>query len=262
MAKYDALEAHLREQLSDTVRLTFDEINQILPSRLPRSAYEHPPFWSNTEVGSSHVWADAWQRAGWRTVGYSLEQQYVDFRRFLGATPDVAQDSALHGSENPAPHPDDGAIAAVGNGKLSDEDEKQLVAIKARRGQVDFRDRLRRVYGATCAISGSTVEPLLEAAHIVPHALETNYETSNGLLLRADIHTLFDVHLIAVDADGRVTVSRSLEWTEYAQFRGRRLAAVPAHQNDCPSPVQLKRHHDLFIAREDALDGMTSEFEQ
>lgn len=254
MAKYDALEAHLRKQLSDTVRLTFDEINQILPSRLPRSAYEHPPFWSNTEVGSSHVWADAWQRAGWRTVCYSLEQQYVDFRRFREEPPGVSQDSAPRGSESAAPRPDD-EVAAVGNGGLPDEEEKQLVAIRARRGQVDFRDRLRRVYGATCAISGSTVEPLLEAAHIVPHALETNYATSNGLLLRADIHTLFDLHLIAVDADGRVAVSRSLEWTEYAQFRSRRLAAVPADQEACPSPAQLKRHHDLFIAREEAQDA-------
>ena len=254
MAKYDDLEAHLRKQLGDTVRLTFDEINQILPSRLPRSAYEHPPFWSNTEVGSSHVWADAWQRAGWRTVGYSLEQQYVDFRRFRKEPPGVSQDSAPRVTENPAPQPDDEAMTAVGTDGLPDAEEKQLVAIRARRGQVDFRERLRRVYRATCAISGSTVELLLEAAHIVPHALETNYATSNGLLLRADIHTLFDLHLIAVDPDGRVAVSRSLEWTEYAQFRGRRLAAVPADQKACPSPAQLKRHHDLFIAREEALD--------
>jgi predicted restriction endonuclease len=111
------------------------------------------------------------------------------------------------------------------------------------------------VYGATCAISGSTVEPLLEAAHIIPHALETNYATSNGLLLRADIHTLFDLHLIAVDADGRVAVSRSLEWTEYAQFRGRRLVAIPSDEGARPAPDQLKRHHDLFMAREEALDA-------
>ncbi|WP_434716931.1 HNH endonuclease [Paraburkholderia sp. A2RO-4L] len=254
MAKYDALETHLRNLPGDTVRLTFEEINNILPSRLPRSAYEHPPFWSNTEIGSSHVWADAWQRAGWRTTGHSLEQQYVDFRRFQAAAPDATQDSARLESETGTSQPDGNVPVAVSNGSLQDEEEKQLVAIRARRGQADFRVRLLCAYGTTCAISGSTVEPLLEAAHIVPHALETNFATTNGLLLRADIHTLFDLYLIAVAADGRVAVSRSLEWTEYAQFRGRRLVAVPADQQARPSTVQLQRHYDLFIAREDALD--------
>jgi putative restriction endonuclease len=72
--------------------------------------------------------------------------------------------------------------------------------------------------------------------------------------LRADIHTLFDLHLIAADADGRVAVSRSLEWTEYAQFCGRRLVAIPPDEAARPAPDQLKRHHDLFMAREEALD--------
>jgi hypothetical protein len=62
MAKYDSLETYLRDLPNKSVRLTFDEINRILPSPLPRSAYDHPPFWSNTTVGSTHVWADAWHR--------------------------------------------------------------------------------------------------------------------------------------------------------------------------------------------------------
>ncbi|MBR8058928.1 HNH endonuclease [Burkholderia dolosa] len=255
MAKYDALETYLRSLAGDTVRLTFDEINKILPSRLPRSAYEHPPFWSNTEVGSSHVWADAWQRAGWRTVGHNLEQQYVEFRRFAAGPSGELQDHTQPLIEGDAVASGPIARDATRNeDRRNTSEDRQLASIWTRRGQQKFRERLLRAYGSVCAVSGSTVEPLLEAAHIVPHALETNYAVTNGLLLRADIHTLFDLHLIAVDADGRVSVARSLEWTEYAQFRGRRLAALPVNQAERPSPEQLKRHHNLFIAREEALD--------
>ncbi|WP_258168499.1 HNH endonuclease signature motif containing protein [Paraburkholderia sp. BL21I4N1] len=82
----------------------------------------------------------------------------------------------------------------------------------------------------------------------------TNYAITNGILLRSDIHTLFDLHLIAVDSDCRVAISRSLEWTEYAQYRGRRLLALPADQQEHPSRDSLKLHHDLLVARDKALD--------
>lgn len=254
MAKYDSLEAHLRNLRSDSVRLTFAEINKILPSPLPPSAYEYPPFWSNTTVGSTHVWADAWQRAGWRVAGYSLEHRYVDFRRFQTASSDASQESAEQDGESDAVDSDQLAAAGNSGDGKQDAEERQLVAIKTRRGQPDFRGRLLRAYNTTCAVSGSTVEPLLEAAHIVPHALATNYAITNGILLRSDIHTLFDLHLIAVDSDCRVAISRSLEWTEYAQYRGRRLLALPADQQEYPSRDSLKLHHDLFVARDEALD--------
>lgn len=250
MAKYDALAEHLRGLPGSTVRLTFQEINVMLPKGLPASAYQHPPFWSNTD---SHVHAVGWQRVGWWTVGHNIEQQYVDFRRFASGPA-----GGPHAGEEPVGE----AAASTTNLDASadgtaddriDGENRQLVAIKTRRGQPEFRDRLLRAYCSICAISGSTVEPLLEAAHIVPHALETNYTISNRLLLRADIHTLFDLHLIAIDASRGVAVSRSLEWTEYAHYRGRRLSSLPANPDHQPSPDRLKRHHDLFLAREDAL---------
>ncbi|UZF34536.1 HNH endonuclease [Ralstonia pseudosolanacearum] len=254
MAKYDALEVHLRNLPGDAVRLTFAEINDILPSPLPRSAYKHPPFWSNTAVGGTHVWADAWQRAGWRTTGHHFEQQYVDFRRVRDKPSGELRDHAQPQNETEASRSGQDAPAVNPNDHWQESEEKQLAEIWTRRGQPNFRDRLLRAYSATCAVSGSMVEPVLEAAHIVPHALETNYATTNGLLLRADIHTLFDLHLISVDASGRVAVSRSLEWTEYAQFRGR-LVVLPVDREERPSLDQLERHHDLFVAREEALDG-------
>lgn len=232
MARYDALEAHLRSLPGDTVRLTFDEINKLIaPHELPASAYVHPQqYLSSTKTQPIPA---AWMRAGWKKSNHDFDQQYVELRRVVPLEAITLADD-------------------VGDDGL-DNENRQFVNIKTRRGQADFRNRLRRAYGGTCAITGSTVTPLLEAAHIVPHALKTDYATSNGLLLRADIHTLFDLHLIAIDADGRVAVSRTLEGTEYAQYHGRCFVAFPVASDDQPSTDELKRHHDLFLAREDAL---------
>ncbi|MBW4515261.1 MAG: HNH endonuclease [Timaviella obliquedivisa GSE-PSE-MK23-08B] len=82
---------------------------------------------------------------------------------------------------------------------LKDARERVLISIVRRQGQSQFRQQLLRVYKGKCAILGNDVEQALEAAHIIPYCgLETN-TTSNGLLLRADLHTLFDLNLITID---------------------------------------------------------------
>lgn len=82
---------------------------------------------------------------------------------------------------------------------LKDARERVLISIVRRQGQSQFRQQLLKAYKGKCAISGNDVEQALEAAHIIPYrGLETN-TTSNGLLLRADLHTLFDLNLITID---------------------------------------------------------------
>lgn len=80
------------------------------------------------------------------------------------------------------------------------------------------------MYKSRCAISGCDAEETLEAAHILPYrGRETNHP-SNGLLLRADLHTLFDLGLLVVDtANMRVMIAPSLKGTWYAQYDGVRL---------------------------------------
>jgi hypothetical protein len=105
------------------------------------------------------------------------------------------------------------------------EDVRERVAreIVTRRGQGAFRQRLLNAYGC-CAMSGSTVENALEAAHIVRYQGPGTNHLSNGLLLRADIHTLFDFGLLSVDpATLTIVVSQALENSEYAEFRGQPL---------------------------------------
>lgn len=109
--------------------------------------------------------------------------------------------------------------------KESAVDEYSYRAIKTRRGQQDFRKSLLLSFSAKCCISNCTVESVLEAAHIIPHTSETNYKITNGILLRADLHTLFDLNLIGIDTNGIVHVSEKLKYSEYAEFDGLMIAS-------------------------------------
>lgn len=73
----------------------------------------------------------------------------------------------------------------------------------SRREQAQFRANLKRVYGPRCAISGCEVEAVLDACHILSLAAGGPTKATNGLLLRRDLHRLFDLGLIAVDPEER-----------------------------------------------------------
>ncbi|MFF3445445.1 HNH endonuclease [Streptosporangium sp. NPDC002721] len=96
--------------------------------------------------------------------------------------------------------------------------------IVMRRGQRGFRQELLRAYGCSCAVTGCSVEDVLEAAHLRPYRGPASNTVTNGLLLRADIHTLLDLQLLAVSPESRtIRVSKSLQQTEYADLSGSRL---------------------------------------
>ncbi|TNC82790.1 MAG: hypothetical protein C9356_02670 [Oleiphilus sp.] len=99
-------------------------------------------------------------------------------------------------------------------------DEHVLRAIKTRRGQKAFRDRLIERFSSRCCVTSSTCMPILEAAHVIPHAEETNYSATNGLLLRSDIHTLYDLNLLRIDGEGQIHLDESLAGSEYDQYQG------------------------------------------
>lgn len=64
MAKYDPLKAHLMEQRSPEVVLSFAEIETVIDSALPKAA-ARPNFWANTAPNQSHVQREAWIGAGY-----------------------------------------------------------------------------------------------------------------------------------------------------------------------------------------------------
>ncbi|MCB1930534.1 MAG: HNH endonuclease [Rhodocyclaceae bacterium] len=84
-----------------------------------------------------------------------------------------------------------------------DARQRVLRELCARQGQVRFRHELLKIYGSRCAITGCGLEHVLEAAHITPYLGPHTNELPNGLLLRADIHTLWDKGLVAADEKTR-----------------------------------------------------------
>ncbi|MGV0102848.1 HNH endonuclease [Nostoc sp. DSM 114167] len=108
----------------------------------------------------------------------------------------------------------------------SDADARQkiTVSIASRQGQSQFRKSLLDAYSSKCAITNFDAEAALEAAHIIPYIETENNHPSNGLLLRADLHTLFDLNLIAIDPKTmKVHLSPLLKKTEYKTIDGKEL---------------------------------------
>lgn len=124
----------------------------------------------------------------------------------------------------------------------SDAREKTRAQIALRRGQAAFRRQLLAAYERRCAISGCDFEGALEAAHIIGYRGEHTNSVTNGLLLRADLHTLFDLRYIAVDSKTMtVLLSNALRGTVYEEFDGQQLFQ-PDDPRLRPSAVALDRH--------------------
>lgn len=104
---------------------------------------------------------------------------------------------------------------------FEDARRKIEAEIVARQGGKAFRDEALRRYGSRCAISGWAVSQVLEAAHIVPYlGIHTN-TPDNALLLRADLHTLFDCALLGIDPETfKVELSSELLNSPYAALIG------------------------------------------
>jgi hypothetical protein len=78
-----------------------------------------------------------------------------------------------------------------------------------------------RRYGATCQISGCALRDLVEAAHVSPYALSNNNGEGNGLLLRSDLHTLFDLGLLGIEPSSlTISVHPAARSAGYEQFDG------------------------------------------
>jgi len=128
-----------------------------------------------------------------------------------------------------------------------------LRQIALRQGQPKFRRDLIAAYEGKCAVTQCDVQDALEAAHIVPFkGLHTN-TVRNGLLLRTDIHTLFDLALLRIDpVTMRVVLSPALMSGSYAGLAGTKLH-LPRLEGLLPDPEALKVHGELFIASERAI---------
>ena len=117
--------------------------------------------------------------------------------------------------------------------------ERASRAVALRRGQPKFRKKLLSIYGSTCAVTGTPLPPVLEAAHIVPYMGGKTNHVTNGILLRADIHTLFDLGLMGINQSYEVVVSSSMKETEYEGYNGKEIT-LPANKAEWPSLAALR----------------------
>ncbi|PXK57512.1 HNH endonuclease [Klebsiella variicola] len=131
---------------------------------------------------------------------------------------------------------------------IDEIDAKREVAnrlVSIRRGQASFRKNLLLAYEGRCAISGTMVVETLQAAHIYPYMGQATNEVSNGLLLRADLHLLFDMGLIYLNNNFTVSVSEKLNKSEYYFYDGKKIY-LPAIKHQQPSQLALKERSRLF----------------
>lgn len=98
-----------------------------------------------------------------------------------------------------------------------------LAEVVRRQGQPQFRNALINHYNGKCVITGCDVLDVLEAAHITPYLGQRTNSISNGLLLRADMHTLWDKQLIAITENNEVWVSNSIKNSMYKKFSGKKI---------------------------------------
>ena len=125
---------------------------------------------------------------------------------------------------------------------VEDGRKRTSASIVRRRGQQTFRNALLNAYGGRCTISGCHVLDVLEAAHIVPYRNDNTNHVTNGLLLRADLHTLFDLGLIGVDAATRtVVISENLRDSEYESLDGKLLRDA-SDETQRPNVEALEQH--------------------
>lgn len=120
---------------------------------------------------------------------------------------------------------------------------------RARLGQGTFRVLVTEAYSRRCAITGERTLPVLEAAHIRPYAEAGPHLIANGVLLREDLHTLFDDGYLTVTEDLRVEVSRRIKeefenGREYYRHHGQRLASLPSAPEDRPSVEFIRWHNE------------------
>lgn len=128
---------------------------------------------------------------------------------------------------------------------VEDLRDRALRSIVQRQGQREFRTSLLHAYGSKCAMTGCGVVDVLEAAHIHRYMGKETNLVSNGLLLRADVHTLFDLNLVGVDTPTmRICVAPSLAGSTYEELSGRPLAS-PTVKGHAVDRLQLERHRAL-----------------
>lgn len=188
------------------------------------------------------------QADGYQVLGLAFIERYNSVSRMF----------TLHGPVSPSTEAQ-GAFALPGFDALPHEDQLALetaydgddrtfatARLVRREQQGLFRAQLLEAYGGLCAITRTSVPQVLQAAHINPYRGKKSQVVQNGILLRADVHLLYDAHLISIDPDNLlVRISEQLRSSGYEPLNGRRLRE-PDNPRLAPNRDLLALHFDQF----------------
>lgn len=118
-------------------------------------------------------------------------------------------------------------------------------AINVRRGQGKFRRELLAAYEGKCCVTGCDTKEVIEAAHIIPYRGENTNDVRNGLILRADLHTLFDRCMIWIDPKTwSLVIDPELKSSQYSELQGVNIK-LPNDEAKWPSVDALLHHMEL-----------------
>lgn len=129
----------------------------------------------------------------------------------------------------------------------SEAAQKSARMVRDRPGQIAFRRYLKAVYNNCCCISGCSVPQVLQGAHIDRYMSRDSDNVRNGLLLRSDLHALFDAYLISINPETfRIHVAEGARCTAgYGDLDGI-LFRRPSDSSHHPDPGALSRHWSRF----------------
>jgi putative restriction endonuclease len=180
------------------------------------------------------------EEADWIPVPPSWSPNIVSFKTYNTGEPEgVALWEAVNERLNQLPVP---GMAEAG----ARYGEPHL--IRPRLGQGAFRVLVTDIYGRRCAVTQERTLPALEAAHIRPYGDGGEHEPQNGLLLRRDIHSLFDAGYVTVTPSLHFEVSRCIKeefdnGRDYYALHGQRIS-VPKEMTQHPDPTALTWHNE------------------
>ncbi len=116
---------------------------------------------------------------------------------------------------------------------------KKSRLVTERKGQGNFRAIITTAYSNKCCITSETTPELLEAAHIQPYFDENSNHVKNGLLLRVDLHKLYDNGLLYIDESFKIHISSEVKSEFYRKLNGTKIR-LPENNNLHPSKEALK----------------------
>jgi hypothetical protein len=130
------------------------------------------------------------------------------------------------------------------------ERKKWLGEQAARPCQKEFSRRIREIYEGKCALTECNTPCALQAAHICRLNGRDDNSPQNGLLLRSDIHALFDAFLITLSEDGmRVEVSDALTDPTYKFLKNAAVYQAKS-KRERPSPANIQSHRNRLLVEE------------